>query len=141
LESPWRAGTITCEIDANLKDAWGIPALRISMTHGDNEAALMEDAATQAAKCWSYGSKKTSKSRHASKAWHGKSMNLEQLAWSRPKKIGAHTVQSNSRRQDLFVMDGASFVSSACQNPTLTMMAITVRACANLIDRFRKNEV
>jgi len=41
----------------------------------------------------------------------------------------------------LFGMDGASFVSSASQNPTLTLMAITVRACANLIDRFRKNEV
>ena len=36
-------------IDPNLKDAWGIPALRISMSHGENEAALMEDAAAQAA--------------------------------------------------------------------------------------------
>ena len=27
-----------CEIDANLKDAWDIPALRISMAHGKNEA-------------------------------------------------------------------------------------------------------
>jgi choline dehydrogenase-like flavoprotein len=39
------------------------------------------------------------------------------------------------------VMDGASFVSSACQNPTLTMMAITVRACTQLIERFRKGDV
>jgi choline dehydrogenase-like flavoprotein len=38
-------------------------------------------------------------------------------------------------------MDGASFVSSACQNPTLTMMAVTVRACDHLIDRFRKKEI
>ena len=29
--------------------------------------------------------------------------------------------------KNLFVMDGASFVSSACQNPMLTMMAVTVR--------------
>ena len=27
-------------IDPNLKDAWGIPALHISMTHGENEKAL-----------------------------------------------------------------------------------------------------
>jgi hypothetical protein len=32
-------------------------------------------------------------------------------------------------------------VSSACQNPTLTMMAITVRACDHLVDRFRKSEI
>ncbi|MGC1562411.1 MAG: GMC family oxidoreductase, partial [Bradyrhizobium sp.] len=37
------------EIDSNLKDAWGIPALRIVMTHGDNERALMDDAGAQAA--------------------------------------------------------------------------------------------
>ena len=42
---------------------------------------------------------------------------------------------------NLFVTDGASFCSSACQNPTLTMMAITVRACDHLIDRFKKNEL
>jgi hypothetical protein len=39
------------------------------------------------------------------------------------------------------VMDGASFVSSACQNPTLTMMAVTVRACTHLAERFKKGEV
>jgi len=38
-------------------------------------------------------------------------------------------------------MDGASFVSSACQNPTLSMMAITVRACTHLIDRFKRSDV
>jgi choline dehydrogenase-like flavoprotein len=38
-----------CEIDPNLKDAWGIPALRISMAHGKNEAAMMRDAGVTAA--------------------------------------------------------------------------------------------
>ena len=38
-----------CEIDPQKKDAWGIPALRIQMTHGPNEAAMMEDAAATAA--------------------------------------------------------------------------------------------
>ena len=36
-------------IDPELKDAWGIPALRITMTHGENERALMKDAAAAAA--------------------------------------------------------------------------------------------
>ena len=58
-----------------------------------------------------------------------------------PKKSVLTPFNQTHDVKNLFVMDGASFVSSACQNPTLTMMAITVRACANLIDRFRKNEV
>jgi choline dehydrogenase-like flavoprotein len=43
--------------------------------------------------------------------------------------------------KNVFAMDGACFVSSGCQNPTLTMMAITVRACDRLIDRFKKHEI
>jgi len=39
------------------------------------------------------------------------------------------------------VADGSCFVSSACQNPTLTMMALAVRACDHLAERFRRNEV
>jgi len=37
------------EIDPNLRDAWGIPALRIQMTHGENERTLMRDATASAA--------------------------------------------------------------------------------------------
>jgi choline dehydrogenase-like flavoprotein len=43
--------------------------------------------------------------------------------------------------KNLFVTDGSCYVSSACQNPTLTMMAITVRACDHLIDRFHRSAV
>ncbi len=74
------------EIDSNLKDAWGIPALRISMTHGDNEAALMEDAGAAAA---------------------------EMLEAAGTKDIRVRA----------------------------SMMAVTVRACAHLIERFRRSEM
>lgn len=35
---------------------------------------------------------------------------------------------------NLFVTDGAVWVSSGCQNPTLTMMAVTVRACDYIVN-------
>ena len=35
--------------------------------------------------------------------------------------------------RNVFVTDGACYVSIACQNPTLTMMAITARACDRLV--------
>jgi choline dehydrogenase-like flavoprotein len=131
-----------CEIDSNLKDAWGIPALRISMTHGDNEAALMEDAATQAAEMLESAGAKDIKVQ-ARVEMPG--MAIHELGTARmgtdPKKSVLTPFNQTHDVKNLFVMDGASFVSSACQNPTLTMMAITVRACANLIDRFRKSEI
>jgi choline dehydrogenase-like flavoprotein len=131
-----------CEIDRDLKDAWGIPALRISMTHGDNEAALMEDAgATAAEMLEAAGAKGIGVQARVEMP----GMAIHELGTARmgndPKKSVLNAFNQAHDVKNVFVMDGASFVSSACQNPTLTMMAVTVRACANLIDRFHKNEV
>jgi choline dehydrogenase-like flavoprotein len=60
---------------------------------------------------------------------------------SDPKKSVLNPFNQTHDITNLFVVDGACFVSSGCQNPTLTMMAITVRACDRLIERFKKNEV
>jgi glucoside 3-dehydrogenase (cytochrome c) catalytic subunit len=131
-----------CEIDRDLKDAWGIPALRISMTHGDNEAALMEDAGATAAEMLEAAGAKDIKEQ-AKVEMPG--MAIHELGTARmgndPKKSVLNAFNQEHDVKNVFVMDGASFVSSACQNPTLTMMAVTVRACANLIDRFRKSDV
>ena len=43
--------------------------------------------------------------------------------------------------QNLFVMDGGSFVSASCHNPTLTMMALAVRGCEYLVEQLRKGEL
>ena len=42
---------------------------------------------------------------------------------------------------NLYVMDGSCFVSIACQNPTLTIMALAVRSTDHLLDRMRAGEV
>ncbi len=130
------------EIDGNLKDAWGIPALRIVMTHGDNEAALMDDAGAQAAEMLEAAG---AKDIHVQAHVEMPGMAIHELGTARmgndPKKSVLTPFNQTHDVKNLFVMDGASFVSSACQNPTLTMMAITVRACDHLIDRFRKSEI
>jgi choline dehydrogenase-like flavoprotein len=58
-----------------------------------------------------------------------------------PKKSVLNSFCQSHDVNNLLVTDGSCFVSSACQNPTLTMMALTVRACDHLVERFRRNEV
>jgi len=43
--------------------------------------------------------------------------------------------------KNLFVIDGAAFVTSANQNPTLTILALTMRACDKLVDEFKRGNV
>ena len=43
--------------------------------------------------------------------------------------------------KNVFVTDGASFTSSGCVNPTITMMALTARACAFITEEIRKGNL
>jgi choline dehydrogenase-like flavoprotein len=42
---------------------------------------------------------------------------------------------------NLFVTDGAGFPSIACQNPTLTIMALTVRSCDYMLEQLRSGSL
>jgi choline dehydrogenase-like flavoprotein len=129
-------------IDPDLKDAWGIPALHVSMTHRDNEKALMEDSAVAAAEMLeTCGARNIQISTRVAEP----GMAIHELGTARmgtdPKTSVTNPWCQLHDAPNVFSMDGACFVSSACQNPTLTMMAITVRACDHLIDRFRHNDL
>jgi choline dehydrogenase-like flavoprotein len=131
-----------CEIDPTLKDAWGIPALRISMAHGKNEAALMRDSAiTGAEMLESAGAKNIRLTNHTEMP----GMAIHEVGTARmgddPKKSVLNAFCQSHDVSNLLVTDGSGFVSSGCQNPTLTMMAITVRACDHLVERFKRHEV
>jgi choline dehydrogenase-like flavoprotein len=131
-----------CDIDPELRDAWGIPALRIQMTHGDNEKAMMEDAAAAAAEMLEAAGAKNIRV-NSGLAMPG--MAIHEVGTARmgadPKKSVLNPYNQTHDVKNLFVMDGACYVSSACQNPTLTFMALTVRACDHLVERFKRNEV
>ena len=131
-----------CDIDPNLKDAWGIPALRISMAHGKNEAALMRDAGITAAEMLDAAGAKNIRIRTGVEM---PGMAVHEVGTARmgtdPKKSVLNAFCQSHDVPNVLVTDGSCYVSSACQNPTLTMMAITVRASDHLIDRFRRHEV
>jgi choline dehydrogenase-like flavoprotein len=43
--------------------------------------------------------------------------------------------------KNLFVVDGSAFVSGGSQNPTLTILALTMRASEYLAQQMRKGDV
>jgi choline dehydrogenase-like flavoprotein len=126
-------------IDPDKVDAWGIPALRIECTHGDNERAMARDAV------------ETIREMVAAAGFQPQFVNsipltpgfcIHEVGTAR---MGADKKKSvlNKWNQtwdvsNVFVTDGACFVSQGCQNPTLTMMAITARACDYITDQFKR---
>ena len=58
-----------------------------------------------------------------------------------PKKSVLNAFQQAHDVKNLFVMDGAGFTSSACQNPTLTIMALTVRSADYLLGELKRGNL
>ncbi|MFT5293998.1 MAG: choline dehydrogenase-like flavoprotein [Colwellia sp.] len=112
-----------------LKDKWGIPQIEFDVRFSENEKAMMEDAAEQSIKMLkAIGLKNVSG--HPTQGPPG--LAIHELGTARmgrdPKTSILNGFNQSHDVPNLFVTDGASFCSSAVQNPSLTVMALTVRA-------------
>jgi len=58
-----------------------------------------------------------------------------------PKTSVLNQFQQAHDVENLFVMDGAGFTSGACQNPTLTIMALTVRSTDYLMGEMKRGSL
>ena len=130
------------EIDPNVVDAFGIPALRIHMAYGDNERALVEDMAASAAEMLEAAGAKNvqSNAEMSTPGWGIHEVGIARMG-DDPKASVLTPFQQTHDVKNLFVMDGSSFPSTACQNPTLTIMALCVRSCDHLLQRMKRGEV
>jgi choline dehydrogenase-like flavoprotein len=43
--------------------------------------------------------------------------------------------------KNIFITDGSCMASSGCQNPSLTYMALTARACDFAVNELKKNNL
>ena len=53
--------------------------------------------------------------------------------------LGAHNQLHDIK--NIFITDGSCMSSGGCQNPSLTYMALTARACAYAVDLYRKGDL
>jgi choline dehydrogenase-like flavoprotein len=131
------------EIDRNVVDVFGIPALRISMSWSDNERAMIPDMAEAAADMLEAAGAKNIEPWAVPDRMPG--MGIHEVGVARmgvnPKKSVLNQFQQSHDVRNLFVMDAAGFVSSGCQNPTLTIMALTVRSCDFLLGEMKRRNL
>jgi choline dehydrogenase-like flavoprotein len=123
------------ELDTERTDAWGIPTLRIRARYGDNERAMARDQlATMKEMLEAGGFDITSSGNELSPP----GLSAHEMGTARMGSDPATSVLNAHNQSwdvpNLFVTDGASFTSSGHRNPTLTIMALTVRACQYLAD-------
>lgn len=131
------------EIDPDgVVDAWGIPVLKVHIEHSDNERQMARDAAAT--------SEEILRAAGAEVVLSGGNLTvpgriIHELCTARMGNDRTTSVLNKYNQvhemKNVFVTDGAAFVGSANQNPTLTILALTMRACDYLGDEMKRGNI
>ncbi|HUG40335.1 MAG TPA: GMC oxidoreductase, partial [Longimicrobiales bacterium] len=116
-------------IDETRTDKWGLPVLKIDCATGENEQLMRRDMATDMAEMLEASGVRDVEI-YNNDYYPG--MGIHEMGTARMGR-DPRTSVLNAHNQvwdapNVFVTDGACMTSSACQNPSLTYMALTARA-------------
>jgi glucoside 3-dehydrogenase (cytochrome c) catalytic subunit len=129
-------------LDESKKDKWGLPVLKVEMEYGQNELAMKDDMINDAREMLATA-KPIWTADVSAPAVPG--MTIHEMGTARMGN-DAKTSVLNKHNQchdapNVFVTDGACMVSTACQNPSLTYMALTARACDYAVQQLKKGDL
>ena len=116
-------------IDDSKKDKWGLPVLKIDCAIGENEQRMRRDMVNDMAEML-----EAAGVREIEKFDNGyfPGMGIHEMGTARMGRDPKTSVLNGHNQvwdaQNVFVTDGACMTSAACQNPSLTYMALTARA-------------
>ena len=138
-----------CELDPNLVDRWGIPVLRFNWKFSDNEIKMAKDMqetfrAIVEAAGGTYITK-TSPDGENPHGIAGGGVIIHELGTARmganPKTSVLNGYCQTHDVKNVFVTDGASFVTNPDKNPTLTILALSWRASDYLLQQAKQGNL
>jgi choline dehydrogenase-like flavoprotein len=131
------------ELDPEKKDAWGIPALRIHASYGENEQRMSKAMRQDISVVLDALKLKNVTPPNEELSVFGK--NIHECGTARmgtdPNKSVLNAYNQVHDVKNVFVTDGAAFVTQGCYEPTLTIMAISVRAADYIVETAKRREL
>ncbi len=129
-------------LSVNDKDKWGLPLVEVDFSFRENEhlmmedikqtgASMLEEAGFKGVNTFSYNTPGGSTVHEMGTARMGND----------PKTSVLNKYNQMHAVKNLFVTDGSCMTSSACQNPSLTYMALTARACDYAVSEMKKGNL
>ncbi|MEO6444895.1 MAG: GMC family oxidoreductase [Gemmatimonadaceae bacterium] len=137
---PNHANVVT--MDATKKDKWGLPVIKIDCATGANEARMRKDMINDMAEMLTAAGAKDVDT-YDNEYFPG--MGIHEMGTARmgrdPKTSVLNKWNQVWDAPNVFVTDGSAMVSSACQNPSLTYMALTARACDHAVKELTRRNL
>jgi len=129
-------------LDYEKKDKWGMPTVVFDCELKDNELAMRKDMMISAAEiCEASGLKNVETFENR----YGFGNGIHEMGTARmgrdPKTSVLNGWNQIHSVKNVFVTDGACMTSGACQNPSLTYMALTARAADFAVSELKKKNL
>ena len=129
-------------LESGKKDKWGLPLINIDFEFGANEAAMRKDARDSAAEMLTIAGFKDVQT-HDYNFTGGTT--IHEMGTARmgndPRTSVLNKFNQMHDVKNVFITDGSCMPSGGCQNPSLTYMALTARACQFAVDELKKNNL
>ncbi|GAB5410720.1 MAG: GMC family oxidoreductase [Balneolaceae bacterium] len=120
-------------------DEWGIPLVEIDVSYTDNDDNMCEDIkVTGAEMLEAAGAKNVT----VSDSHQAPGLDIHEMGGCRmgkdPKNSMLNGWNQMHEVKNVFVADGSAMTSAACQNPSITFMALTARATNYAVEQLKK---
>lgn len=130
-------------LDTSVKDKWGLPVLAMDAELKENEWKMRKDILKELVAMFEAAGVKNITTWNADNYAIGQG--IHEMGTARMGR-DAKTSVLNGHNQvwdapNVFVTDGACMASSACQNPSLTYMALTARAADFAVSELKKQNL
>ena len=129
-------------LDEEKKDQWGLPLVKIHFKYGENEGNMRKDMKSSAVEMLEKTGFKNIRSfsydRPAGSAVH--EMGTVRMGRD-PETSVLNAFNQMHDVKNVFITDGSCMTSSACQNPSLTYMALTARACDYAVKELKSGNI
>lgn len=129
-------------IDFDRTDKWGLPVLAIDCAMGENEQMMRHDMMHDMAETLEAAGVKNVHP-YADEYYPG--MGIHEMGTARmghdPKTSVLNRWNQVWDAPNVFVTDGACMTSAACQNPSLTYMALTARAADHAVRELKRGNL
>ena len=129
-------------LDNNKKDQWGLPIVSIDFEYHENEIAMQKDVKESIQEMLEKtGFKNINAYSHPQPGGSA----VHEMGTARmgrdPKTSVLNAFNQMHDVKNVFITDGSVMTSSATQNPSLTYMALTARACDFAVNEMKKGNL
>jgi len=129
-------------LDATKTDKWGLPVLKIDCATGENERLMRKDMIADMADMLEQTGMKDVKTYDAE---YFPGMGIHEMGTARMGRDRRTSVLNKWNQlwdaPNVFVTDGSAMTSAACQNPSLTYMALTARAADHAVSELNRRNL